>query len=51
MGIFFGLIGSISYRLIATRTAASYVALKNKVHLPKMRKTQPSSNENNHPRD
>jgi len=51
MGTFFGLIGSISYRIIATRTAASYAALKNKVHLPKLRKTHPPSNEDNKSRD
>ncbi|PXA03314.1 DUF2062 domain-containing protein [Coraliomargarita sinensis] len=45
MGTFFGLIGSISYRIVASRTAASYAVLKEKVHLPKLRKSHPAPNE------
>ena len=40
MGIFFGFVASTSYRIIANRTAASYSILKDKVHLPKLRKTK-----------
>ena len=43
MGVFFGLVGSIAYRIIARRTAASYAVLKEKVHLPKLSKTQAAS--------
>ncbi|MFU8847420.1 MAG: DUF2062 domain-containing protein [Opitutales bacterium] len=35
MGTFFGLIGSIAYRIVAQRTAASYAVLKDKIHLPR----------------
>ncbi|HKK17716.1 MAG TPA: DUF2062 domain-containing protein [Opitutales bacterium] len=45
MGTFFGLIASMVYRIVATRTAASYAVLKDKVHLPKFRKSQMPSNE------
>lgn len=45
MGIFFGLIGSIGYRIVASRTAASYEILKSKVHLPKLRKSKTPSHE------
>lgn len=51
MGIFFGLIGSISYRIIARRTAASYAILKEKVHLPKLRKTNSPFHEDQEPHD
>lgn len=47
MGIFFGLTGSIAYRIIASRTAASYAVLKEKVHLPKLRKNKAHFNEDN----
>lgn len=36
MGTFFGIIGSVSYRMVARRTAASYALLKEKVQLPKL---------------
>jgi len=32
MGTFFGIIGSIAYRIIASRTAASYALLHKKIH-------------------
>lgn len=51
MGIFFGFIGSVSYRIIASRTAASYALLKDKVHLPKLRKTHTPLDEENHSQD
>jgi uncharacterized protein (DUF2062 family) len=51
MGVFFGLVGSISYRIVASRTAASYEILKKKVHLPKLRKSQTSANENDNTGD
>ena len=49
MGSFFGLIGSISYRIVASRTAASYQILKDKVHLPKLRKSRTPSDEEDKP--
>jgi len=42
MGVFFGLLGSIAYRMVAMRTAASYALLKERVHLPKLRKSKES---------
>jgi len=51
MGTFFGLIGSICYRIIASRTAASYVLLKNKIKLSKRNKSNVSVNEKNYPLD
>lgn len=51
MGVFFGLIGSISYRIIARRTAVSYAILKDKVHLPKLRRTKTPFNDDNQPHD
>jgi uncharacterized protein (DUF2062 family) len=51
MGSFFGLIGSIIYRMVASRTAASYEILSKKMHLPKFRKSQTPSNEDTDPRD
>ena len=44
MGTFFGLIGSIVYRIVASRTAASYVLLREKLHLKKNKESQPPSN-------
>lgn len=38
MGTFFGLIGSISYRIVARRTASSYSILKNKINRTKQGK-------------
>jgi H+/Cl- antiporter ClcA len=32
LGVFFGLIGSVTYRIIAKRTAASYALLRDKLH-------------------
>jgi uncharacterized protein (DUF2062 family) len=45
MGTFFGLITSMGYRTIASRTAASYALLKDKIHLPKLRKLPPRPND------
>jgi uncharacterized protein (DUF2062 family) len=39
MGIFFGLIVSVAYRIVANRTAASYALLREKIRLHKARKT------------
>lgn len=39
LGTFFGLVGSIAYRIIARRTAASYALLMEKLHAHKARKT------------
>jgi hypothetical protein len=39
MGIFFGLITSFIYRIVAIRTAASYAVLLKKIHEHKMRKS------------
>jgi uncharacterized protein len=41
MGVFFGLIASFTYRIVANRTAASYALLRQKIHLRKLRKTDP----------
>ena len=41
MGIFFGLIASVAYRIIANRTAASYALLREKIHHRKNKKTEP----------
>ena len=49
MGTFFGLIGSVSYRIVAKRTAASYALLREKVHLPRRHKPPTDSNENDNP--
>jgi uncharacterized protein (DUF2062 family) len=38
MGTFFGLIGAFIYRMVARRTAASYAALKEKIHHHRLRK-------------
>lgn len=51
MGTFFGLIGSIVYRIVATRTAASYAVLKDKIHLPKLHKSQAASDEDTPPKN
>lgn len=51
MGTFFGLVGSVSYRMIASRTATSYEILKKKVHLPKLRKPQTPPNEDKNTSD
>jgi hypothetical protein len=32
MGLFFGVVGSLVYRIVANRTAASYALLRNKLH-------------------
>jgi uncharacterized protein (DUF2062 family) len=45
MGTFFGLIGSTAYRIIASRSAASYALLKDKIHRPKRHKSNDSVNE------
>jgi uncharacterized protein (DUF2062 family) len=37
MGIFFGFIGSFAYRIVASRTAASYTLLRQKIQERKMR--------------
>lgn len=37
MGIFFGLIGSLAYRIVASRTAASYALLRSKINDRKMK--------------
>lgn len=41
MGIFFGLIASMIYRIMANRTAASYALLREKIRLRKARKPSP----------
>ncbi|MGB1128017.1 MAG: DUF2062 domain-containing protein [Opitutales bacterium] len=51
MGTFFGLVGSISYRIIARRTAASYALLKAKVPLPRLHKTHDPFDPDSKPRD
>lgn len=51
MGTFFGLVGSMSYRIIANRTAASYKILKKKVPLPKLRKSIIPPHADKSPRD
>lgn len=51
MGTFFGLIGSIAYRIVATRTAASYAVLKDKIHLPKRNKSRTASDEDTPPKN
>lgn len=44
MGTFFGLIGCIVYRIVANRTAASYVLLREKLHLKKSKDSKPPFN-------
>lgn len=44
MGLFFGLIGSVIYRVVASRTAASYAILREKLHLHKSKDSQPPFN-------
>lgn len=41
MGTFFGLISSVAYRIIASRTAASYALLRQKIHARKMKTQSP----------
>lgn len=41
MGCFFGLIGSVVYRIAANRTAASYALLRQKIHDRKMKTHSP----------
>lgn len=41
MGIFFGVIASMIYRIMANRTAASYALLREKIRLRKARKFSP----------
>jgi len=41
MGTFFGLLGSVAYRLIANRTAASYALLREKIHEHKLKTHSP----------
>ncbi|MFQ3271601.1 MAG: hypothetical protein ACI9A1_001927, partial [Lentimonas sp.] len=48
MGIFFGLISSVSYRLAAKRTAASYALLIQKIHDRKARKSDPATDQKPH---
>jgi len=38
MGVFFGLVGSVAYRIVASRTAASYALLRQKIHDHKTKK-------------
>lgn len=45
MGTFFGFIAAIAYRIIARRTASSYVLLQQKIYELKMKKQPPSKNE------
>lgn len=49
MGTFFGLVGSICYRIIASRTAASYAVLKDKIPLPKRPNPNTPVHEDNPP--
>lgn len=44
MGTFFGLVGSVIYRIIANRTAASYVLLRDKLHLKRSKDSKPPFN-------
>jgi len=44
MGLFFGLIGSIIYRVVANRTAASYAILRDKLHHHKDKANKSSLN-------
>ena len=45
IGTFFGLIGSLIYRVTAKRTAASYLLLREKIHLHKSKTQSPSTKE------
>jgi len=49
MGIFFGLIGSVVYRVVASRTAASYALLRAKIHDRKLKahSAEPEEDSNN----
>ncbi len=44
LGVFFGLIGSFAYRIIANRTAASYALLREKIQHHKNKHSQPPFN-------
>lgn len=44
MGTFFGLVGSVIYRVVANRTAASYVLLRKKLHLKRSKDSKPTFN-------
>ncbi len=44
MGTFFGLIGSVAYRIVASRTAASYALLRHKIHERKTKKDDSTFN-------
>ena len=43
MGTFFGLIGSVAYRVVANRTAASYALLRQTIHDRKIKKNGSTS--------
>lgn len=44
MGTFFGLVASLAYRIVARRTAASYVLLRQKIHQHKARHARDPAN-------
>ncbi len=43
MGTFFGLIGSFAYRIVASRTAASYALLREKIHVHQIKQKTTSN--------
>ncbi|MDQ8207622.1 DUF2062 domain-containing protein [Coraliomargarita sp. SDUM461003] len=45
MGTFFGLIGSVTYRIVANRTAASYALLRSKINDRKLKSDSPPANQ------
>jgi uncharacterized protein (DUF2062 family) len=49
MGVFFGLIGGLAYRIVANRTAASYALLRAKIHNRKLKNKELKSNSEDSP--